>query len=58
MKNKLTRLCSKTRKPSIGVIVAIVVAVWVADAEAHVLRAVCQVDLTSQQGAKELVHKA
>ena len=53
MENKLIRLCSKTRNPTLGVIVAIVVAVWVADAEAHVLRAVCQGDPTSQQGAKE-----
>jgi|ETNmetMinimDraft_31_1059906.scaffolds.fasta_scaffold64259_1 hypothetical protein len=53
MKNKLTRLCSKTRKPTIGVIVAIVVAVWVADAEAHLLSKVYQEETISYQGVKE-----
>lgn len=53
MKNKLTQLCSKTRNPTIGVIVAIVVALWVANAEAHVLSAACQGAPISQQGAKE-----
>ena len=53
MKNTLTRLCSKTRNPTLGVIVATVVAVWVANAEAHVLSAVCQGEITSQQGATE-----
>lgn len=53
MKNKLTRLCSKTRNPTLGVIVAIIVAVWVANAEAHVLSAVCQGETTSKQGATE-----
>ena len=58
MKNKLIRLCSKTRNPTLGVIVAIVVAVWVANAEPHVLSAVCQGETTSQQGATERFHKA
>lgn len=53
MINKLTRLCSKTRKPTVGVIVAIVVAVWVANAEAHGLSAVCQGETTSKQGATQ-----
>jgi len=58
MKKSLRRLCNNTRTRTLGVIVAIVVAVWSANSNAADGESLHSGHNEQQQGAKECLHKA